>query len=227
MIPPLLLLIGIPGSGKSTWLKNPPIEYRHCIVVCPDDIRRELASDVSNQDVNTEAWDLAKRRTIAALKNEVGVILDATSVNTKYRQDFLAGLPDCRLLAKLFEIDPATACERIRKDLESGIDRANVPEYVVYRMYGEFLYTKKVIESEGYELIEKSIEIHSFDQLKEIFGQNIGDCLMTLRSNDLKELLKINDEIKECHEILDQIYGPDNKRGTSGLLKRLKKIKKV
>lgn len=149
MLPNFIMTIGIPGSGKSSWIKS----LNKYIIVSPDSIRKELSGDVSNQDVNNQAWLLAKERVVTALTARQDVILDATNVSTKHRRIFIKGLPPCNIKAKIFDVEPIVAYGRIANDLRLGVDRSNVPEEVVYRMYGEFLYTKKVLAQEGFKLI--------------------------------------------------------------------------
>ena len=162
--PILLMLIGIPGSGKSTWRNNLKEtirdggKYRLCngipfYVVSPDDYRRQ-ATDVSDQSINLQVWLEARDATRECLEHGTNVILDATNVNTKYRRDFISGLP-CKLMAKVFPVSPETAWERVMDDLFAGRDRAQVPEESIYRMYGQFLYTIKVLTSEGFEIIKE------------------------------------------------------------------------
>jgi predicted kinase len=84
------MLIGIPGSGKSTWLKNQDdLQY----VVCPDSIRDWLTGDISNQTQNDVVWKIALHTTLWAICNSLDVTLDATNVNTSLRRDFLYKLP--------------------------------------------------------------------------------------------------------------------------------------
>lgn len=153
----LIMTIGIPGSGKSTWIKKQilsPNALIKIIVVSPDRIRQEEFSDVSHQGNNVEVWDLAKDRTRAYLLKGTSVILDATNVNTVYRAKFLLGLPECRLQAKLFPANPEDCWERIKNDIKLAKNRANVPREIIYRMHGEYQETSRVIASEGFELIE-------------------------------------------------------------------------
>lgn len=149
MLPNFIMTVGIPGSGKSSWIKS----LNKYIIVNPDSIRKELSGDISNQDVNNQAWILAKERTVAALIAGLDVILDATNVSTRHRRIFIKGLPPCNLKAKVFDVKPMIAYGRIANDIRLGVDRSNVPEKVVYRMYGEFIYTKKVLAQEGFKLI--------------------------------------------------------------------------
>ena len=151
MIPRLILLIGIPGSGKSSWLKCQRLDDFE--IISPDQIRQEEFGDISTQANNIEVWYKAKVKTFDALNEGRSVILDATNVNTKYRLEFIAGLPTCKLQAKIFRDGPQECYERISRDLQAGRNRSNVPEETVFRMYGELLYTIKVIQSEGFEII--------------------------------------------------------------------------
>lgn len=150
MIPEFVILIGIPGSGKTDWLKKHKPDTH--IVVCPDKIREELTGSVSDQTVNIEAWKEAYSRIIDALKQKINIILDATNLGTHFRNELLGLLPECKLIAIVFEIEPDEAFKRIQFAEIAGKNRCTVPEYAVYRYYGDFLYTKKVLKSEGFEV---------------------------------------------------------------------------
>jgi predicted kinase len=141
------MTIGIPGCGKSTWVKS-----QSGVVICPDNIRQELSNNISDQTLNENAWTIAKQKVIETLKSNKDVILDATNVSTYYRNLFIKDLPPCYLIAKIFNIKPQVAYNRIVKDIKNNVCRSNVPEEVVYRMYGEFLYTKKVLANEGFKI---------------------------------------------------------------------------
>lgn len=153
MTPNLILTIGIPGCGKDTWIKsfNTREEYT---VVCPDNIRKELTDNISDQSLNGKVWAIAKERVVYALKLGVNVILNATNVSTYHRNIFIDDLPPCNLLAKVFDVAPEVAYGRIAHDIRNGVDRSNVPEEVVYRMHGEYLYTVRVLKQEGFNLIQ-------------------------------------------------------------------------
>jgi len=155
------MLIGIPGSGKSSWLSEQEkvildggvylkINDIFFHVICPDEIRKRKGN-ISDQSLNSMIWQEAKDETIGCLVHGTNVLLDATNVNTFYRNSFISGL-QCKLWAKLFPIEPQDAFKRIKEALDSKIDRATVPEEVVYRMYGEYLYSIKTLISEGFKI---------------------------------------------------------------------------
>lgn len=150
MIPEFVMLIGIPGSGKTDWLKKHKPDTH--VVVCPDKIREKFTGSISDQSVNRETWEEAYERIIDALQADVSVILDATNLDTHFRNELLGLLPECKLIAIVFEIEPDEAFKRIQSSEIAGENRCTVPEYAVYRYYGDFLYTKKVLESEGFEV---------------------------------------------------------------------------
>lgn len=150
-----IALIGIPGSGKSTWIsqQNMGNKYR---IVSPDEIRKEITGDVNNQEQNAQVWKVAKTRTVNALNKGKSVILDATMTNPDYRQDFIKGLPTTNLKAKVFQADPEVSKKRIKKDIEAGKDRADVPDDIIDQMHDELIKygTKSQLEKEGFEVIE-------------------------------------------------------------------------
>jgi len=55
--------------------------------------------------------------------------------------------------AKVFNVDPEITKSRIKKDIESGIDRSNVPDHAVDRQYKNFVSDIDKLESDGYTII--------------------------------------------------------------------------
>ena len=151
----LYVLIGIPGCGKDTWIAKTFEALRGPYIVTPDDIRKEMG-DIDNQEDNHAVFNIAKGRITAALECGHDVVINATNINTGFRRQMLHEFKDYNIEAILFDVDPAIAYERISKDIFRYRCRADVPEYVVYRMYGEFLYVKKVIKDEGFNAIHNA-----------------------------------------------------------------------
>jgi len=67
----------------------------------------------------------------------------------------LQGLPLHKRKAKIFEVSPDEAKKRIRKDIEEGRDRANVPNEVVEKLYEHYMKTinEGQLQAEGFEII--------------------------------------------------------------------------
>lgn len=158
MIPYFIMLVGIPGSGKTKWALE--ILSTDTLIVCPDEIRKMVGEDISDQSVNKKAWELAEKETISLLELGKNVILDATNVNALEWQDFVSRLPECQKAAKLFEVSPELAYRRIEMDIMHKKDRCSVPEHAVYRYYGMYLYTKKVLLEERDDFDVTVLEEH-------------------------------------------------------------------
>jgi len=160
-LPKLVLLVGIPGSGKSTWINSNKPKWKNTIVISPDNIRRTMLGDVSSQADNKAVFDMAKNNTIDALKKGTNVVLDATNVNTQLRKNWVNSAQsqvNCKLQAKLFWVDKEKAYQRISRDIVNKVDRANVPKENIDVMYIQFLQSVKHLKSEGYEIIRDYLE---------------------------------------------------------------------
>ncbi|MHA1148909.1 MAG: AAA family ATPase [Promethearchaeota archaeon] len=153
--PILLMTIGIPGSGKSTWIRNNK-DLKDYIIVSPDLIRKEITGEISNVEKDRKVWKLAKKRVKKELKKGHNVILDATNVNGENRRKFLHGLPKCKLQAKIFTISPINAKKRIMDDIMAEKDRSHVPGEVIDAMYQRFLTesTLEQLEEEGFKILD-------------------------------------------------------------------------
>ncbi len=152
-LPDLILTVGIPGSGKSTWIKqfNKNDKY---LVVNPDSIRKEITGSVSDESKNVDVWRRAKDDVVKAIDAGMDIILDATNINIKEREGFIEGLPPCNLKAKVFHADPEETKERIRKDLEAGTERNAVPPEAVDKYYAQFKDSVDNLDRQGFEIIE-------------------------------------------------------------------------
>ncbi|MEM7537287.1 MAG: AAA family ATPase [Chloroflexota bacterium] len=80
------LLVGVSGSGKSTWVGQQPDDTT---VIRLDDIRAEMTGDVSNQKHNGRVAQLAKERLRAALRQRGNVIWDGTNLREDRRRSLL------------------------------------------------------------------------------------------------------------------------------------------
>lgn len=153
----LFLLIGIPGSGKSTWVRENNHKWKNTEVIEPDAIRRDMG-DVSDQKVNGSVWFAVKTHIIYCLKNNISVVLDATNLHAAERKKMLStirdGVGDFDLRAKIFKVDPEIAKERIKLDIERGINRANVPPKIVDNMQDAFLFSIGELRNEGVNIVE-------------------------------------------------------------------------
>ncbi len=140
MKPVLILLCGIPGSGKSTFAKSVQAHYT---ILSSDEIRSELG-DVNDQSNNKKVFDVLHERIREELLKGNSVIVDATNVKRKYRKAILDAVSDieCFKLADVLLVDYQTCLERNAKR-----DR-KVPEEVIQDMWLGFQFPSK---EEGFD----------------------------------------------------------------------------
>lgn len=152
-MPKFLMLIGIPGSGKSTWARE--FVFRcdaSYTIVSSDTIRKTLTGDVNNQTKNSLVWDVVLNNCSGLLAQGRNVILDATNTNTDQRRSFVKQLPPCVRFVKTFPINKAIAKNRVARDVERGVDRARVPDSVVDVMARQFADSVSSLKTEGWRV---------------------------------------------------------------------------
>lgn len=128
----LNLLVGLPGSGKSTYAKE-----QNGVWISSDAIREELFGDVNDQKHNDKVFDTMKKRTINALNRQELVIYDATNLNAKKRMNLLKELRakvHIPFIAKctIFPL-PVFKCK-----MNNWQRDRIVPEFVIEKMWKQF-----------------------------------------------------------------------------------------
>lgn len=88
-----IMLVGVPGSGKSTYAQQLS-ELKNAVILSSDELRLELFGDISDNTRNYELFQELNARTIQNLKNGINVIYDATNINSKRRQNLIKQLPN-------------------------------------------------------------------------------------------------------------------------------------
>ena len=122
-LPTLVLTVGLPYSGKSTWAKA-----EGCPIVSPDGIRRAVHGQRYIEEAEPYVW-LVARNMVQALfyAGHERVIVDATN-NTRARRDWWRS-EKWRLVVQNF---PASSDECMRRATEEHGDEEIVP--VIQRM---------------------------------------------------------------------------------------------
>ena len=119
--PSLILLVGIPGSGKTTYAEKYIQEHPNTVHLSSDKIREELWGNEATQGDNNEVFSLMQSRAIDALNNGQSVVYDATNVTRKDRSYIITLCP------KFAKIE----CHIIWAPIETCIERDAIRERTV------------------------------------------------------------------------------------------------
>lgn len=84
----LILTIGLPGSGKSTWAREEAALGGYIDIVERDQIREELTGDAQNHTREAYVTSVANQRVCNALAAGNSVIVANTNLRAKYRRQW-------------------------------------------------------------------------------------------------------------------------------------------
>jgi predicted kinase len=146
----LLLLIGPPASGKSTYCKQLQKQFPDVKVISMDQRRKELCGDENDQSKNSEIFGWQERELREAMKNRQSTIVDATNPTRKLRKILwqLGRQYGAVVGAVFFDISLQTLLERnVQREKE-------VPVTVVERFY-KALQNVTPEECDGLRIIDK------------------------------------------------------------------------
>ena len=144
--PQIIILIGIPVKGKSTYVKkfiadNPDRNY---VVLSTDDILADWGEEEGlgySDAFKKYAGKADKKFKILfrqAKNTNSNIIVDRTNLTRKGRNKLLSQLPSTyHKIAIVFDIDPDELKRRVdKREIETG---KRVPDYVVKQMMGYYV----------------------------------------------------------------------------------------
>lgn len=126
--PKLIILCGIPGSGKSTYAKDYVERNQNTIHLSSDMTRRELYGDENIQGNPGEVFALMQKRAIESLNNGNDVLYDATNITRKDRSGIIGVCPkfakiECHIIWAPIEVCIERDVKRDRTVGKEVIDR--------------------------------------------------------------------------------------------------------
>ena len=150
-MPKLYMLIGVPGSGKSTWIDNQDWAMT-CAHVSTDKYVEAYAKEVGK--TYSEVFDEFMPKAVELMANEVvvareagrDIIWDQTSTTIKTRARKFKMLPDYYAIAIVFKTPEA---DELARRLASRPGK-NIPDFVMRQMISGFVLPS---EEEGFKEI--------------------------------------------------------------------------
>lgn len=144
----LIIMVGPPGSGKSTIADDICKKFKNFVIVSPDKIREEMTGDTSDQTQNDVVFGRVYGLLTSYLEDGYNVIYDATNCRSTYRYKII---DVCKSYAYkiicLMSTTPISECIK-----RNNSRNRHVPEDVIEKMYFNLRKHPPII-FEGYDLI--------------------------------------------------------------------------
>ena len=184
----LIVTVGLPASGKTSWVKGfiEDNKDKTIDIISSDKIREEIFKDIGDQNHNNEVFDIMKRRTKESLSQGHVAVYEATNISSKRRRALL------KELKRYY--DKAICLFKYKNLLNCLVDNENrkkrVPSDIINRMYRNFEIPHK---NEGFDEI-----IVDFDERTNLYLGNkskggigfLKDELLAIETyDDYKKLL--------------------------------------
>ena len=137
-MPVVIMSVGLPGSGKTTYLKSLYKLSSNCSYLCADDVRAEIYGDASVQADPARVWGEVHSRLQANLEIGKDVIVDGTLVKRADRRSLIT-----KCLVRQDSIKPDDQVELICLHFTTPLEQClrwnqsrerQVPEHAIHRM---------------------------------------------------------------------------------------------
>ncbi len=164
----VIMGIGIPGSGKTTVLKEFACKNGY-VYICPDDIRNNLTGNTEDQSKNRDVWGEAYMKVKKSLAERDSVVFDATFTNQKQRKDFISFARQSgseKIQGIYLDVDLEVAKKR------NSLRERKVPESVLGRMNAGLKKFPPEIE-DGFDLLVNLNEEQKLIDAELVYENNI------------------------------------------------------
>lgn len=149
--PVLYIMVGVPGSGKTTYAQN-YLANDSTIILSSDDIRKELFGDEAIQSDPAKVFDLLYKRMNTYLGKGKNVVVDATNIDKAGRHKTFEKISsECIKKAVVISVDKEVAIR------QNKMRKRRVKPWVIEKYFNKFEMPEK---SEGFNEI---IVINGFD----------------------------------------------------------------
>lgn len=156
-MPIVFMSVGLPASGKTTYLKRMHKISVGCEYVCADDVRAELYGNPEMQGDPSHIWSIVQNQLRSAISSGADVLVDGTFIKRADRRSLIAKCLSGTSSEQTNRIE--IICLQFTTPLEVCLQRnrlreRTVPEQVIARMDHE-LKKNPPEEWEGFEGILK------------------------------------------------------------------------
>jgi predicted kinase len=149
----MYMLIGVPGSGKSTWVANQNFDWNKTMVISSDAIIDRRAaeqgktySDVFQTEIKSATAEM-NQNLRDAISNSMDIVWDQTNLTAKSRQGKLAQIP--QNYQKVAVFFPTPIEKELQRRLASRPGKT-IPQNIVIGMMSQL---QKPSETEGFDEI--------------------------------------------------------------------------
>jgi protein phosphatase len=158
----LILLIGISGSGKSSFAKK---HFKRTEIISSDECRALVSDDENNQSATGDAFDLLFYTAGKRLKNGLLTVVDATNVSKESRKGFIELARQYHALPLAIVLDiPQEVCE---KRNQSRLDR-NFGSHVIPQQAQQLRKSIRYLKEEGFRDITILRSVEEVDSITSI-----------------------------------------------------------
>lgn len=152
-MPKAYILVGVPGSGKSTWISKAPVDWSNTVVASTDNYVEREAKKLGKtytevfKDIMPDAVQYMASTVIDAIRNKQDIIWDQTSTTRHTRAKKLRMLPiDYETIAVVFPTpDPKELARRL-----GNRPGKTIPDEIVNDMIARW---EEPSEDEGFDNI--------------------------------------------------------------------------
>lgn len=188
----LVMLIGVSGSGKSTFGRK---HFKATEVLSSDTCRGWVSDDENNQSASKDAFDVLHYIAAKRLKNGLLTVIDATNVQKESRKSFLelAKQYHCLPVAIVLDIPENVCAERnvVRPDRNMGA-------HVILQQKQQLKRSIRSLREEGFRQIYILQTVEEVDAVVAIIREKLY--------NDKKEENGPFDIVGDIHGCFDELH---------------------
>lgn len=184
----IIMLVGVAGSGKDTWVKERLTELteKEYVVHSSDAIRLEMFGELV-QDKNEVVFAAMKERSFNSLASGQNVIYNATNINRKrraalYREFKTKG----HSVGIVLFTRPLDWLLRVNKDRP---EEEQVPEDTIKKMYINLQIPRKTVDCDA--ILLEGNQYFS-DKIFENYYESFDDIITDTKDADIVEELMLN-----------------------------------